>query len=58
MKKPYLNLDQRLFLHMQRKGRKTLFGACLEFNLAWAHLIRDINRTFAIIGRVRTIRND
>ena len=45
MKKPYLNLDQRLFLHMQRKGRKTLFATLLEVRLEWAYLMRDIKRT-------------
>jgi len=40
MKRPYYNLQQRLLMRLE-----TLQGACMELNIAWLRLCRDIERS-------------
>ena len=40
MKRPYYNLQHRLLIRLD-----TLQGACMELNIAWLRLCRDIKRS-------------
>lgn len=40
MKRPYYNLQHRLLIRLE-----TLQGACMELNIAWLKLCREIERS-------------